>query len=240
MRSRFKKFYNEVRQNLWHKLFYLFCRLSLALGFIAAGYVKIIGERFASGLSVKHPMGAYLDALFYTGFYYPFIGIIQIIAGIFLTIPRTTILGALLYFPIIINICVLSWAVRFEGSLFTSTLMVLANLYILIYNYDRLKFILPIKNDRLHYTNIQPKKYKKKFPIKFFGAVFLIVIGTLFTTNNLFELVPRNSYKDCSKQFKNTQLQETNFDFCDCIHHQGKSLDECLNFYENSKTKEIK
>ncbi len=235
MKSKIKQFYKDVRHNLWHKLFYIFCRFSLALGFIAAGYVKIIGERFASGLAVKHPMGAYLEALHHTGFYYPFIGIAQILAGIFLIIPRTVILGALLYFPIIVNIWILSWAVRFEGSLFTSTLMVFANLYILLYNYDRLKFILPLKSEQLNYTPFRLDKYSKKFPFKFFIAVFLIAVGTLVSSNKLFELMPRNSYKDCSKQFNNNQLQNTNFDFCDCIHYQGKSLDECLNTYEKTK-----
>ena len=79
--------------------------------------VKIVGERFASGLSEIHPMGAYLEALHHTGYYYTFIGIAQVLAAILLIIPRTVTMGAILYFPIIVNIWVLSLAVRFEGIL---------------------------------------------------------------------------------------------------------------------------
>ena len=82
--------------------------------------VKIVGERFASGLSDIHPMGAYLEALHHTGYYYTFIGIAQVVAAVLLLIPRTVTLGALLYFPIIVNIWLLSYAVRFEGSIVTS------------------------------------------------------------------------------------------------------------------------
>ncbi|MDC6403925.1 MULTISPECIES: hypothetical protein [Maribacter] len=97
-----------------------------------AGWVKIIGERFASGLSIIHPMGAYLEALHHTGYYYTFIGVTQILAAILLLIPRTMTLGALLYFPIIVNIWILSYAVRFEGSYVTAPLMVWACLFLIV------------------------------------------------------------------------------------------------------------
>lgn len=102
-----------------------------------------MGERFASGLSVNHPMGHYLEALHHTGYYYTFIGVVQVAAALMLLMPRTATLGAFLYFPIILNICILTYAVRFDGSLFTAPLMVLANLYILGWNYEKWKYILP-------------------------------------------------------------------------------------------------
>jgi CRISPR/Cas system-associated protein Cas5 (RAMP superfamily) len=43
-----------------------------------------------------------------TGFYYRLIGVSQLAAALLLLIPRTTLLGALLYLPIIFNICVLT------------------------------------------------------------------------------------------------------------------------------------
>ena len=168
--SKFEQFYFNIKENRWYWYFSIFCRLILAFAFIIAGTVKIVGERFASGLSVKHPMGAYLDALHHTGFYYTFIGIAQVVAAILLIIPITVTLGALLYFPIIINIWLLSFAVRFEGSFVTSPLMVLANLYILIWNYDRLRYILPFKIFSNYGILQKPEKLSNKFPILFFTA----------------------------------------------------------------------
>lgn len=132
----------QVKQNRWLWLFSIFNRLALAAGFIPAGIVKIVGERFASGLHANHPMGHYLVALHLTGYYYTYIGVVQVAAAILLLIPRTATLGAFLYFPIILNICILTFATRFEGSLFTAPLMTLANLYLLCWNYEKWKYIL--------------------------------------------------------------------------------------------------
>ena len=137
----------EVRQKKGFRDFTLFNRIALAAGFLPSGFVKIVGERFTD-LPVTHPMGHYLDALYRTGYYYTFIGILQVTAAILLLIPRTATLGAVIYFPIILNICILSLAVRFEGSLLSSPLMVLANLYLLCWDYDKLKFIIPFKSQK--------------------------------------------------------------------------------------------
>jgi uncharacterized membrane protein YphA (DoxX/SURF4 family) len=141
--SAFDRLHSHVKQNRWMWLFSIFCRLSLAAGFIPSGIVKLMDERFASGLHAKHPMGHYLEALHTTGYYYTFIGVVQVAAAIFLLIPRTATLGAFLYFPIILNITVLTYATRFDGSLFTAPLMTLANLYLLGWNYEKWKYILP-------------------------------------------------------------------------------------------------
>jgi uncharacterized membrane protein YphA (DoxX/SURF4 family) len=132
----------QARQNRWLRDFAVFNRIVLAMGFLPSGYVKIVGERFTD-LSVCHPMGHYLEAFHRTGFYYTFVGVVQVAAACLLLIPRTATLGAVVYFPIILNICILTFAVRFVGSWVTAPLMVLANLYLLCWDYDKLKFILP-------------------------------------------------------------------------------------------------
>jgi uncharacterized membrane protein YphA (DoxX/SURF4 family) len=141
--STFDRLHSQAKQNRWLWLFSIFNRLALAAGFIPAGIVKIMDERFASGLSANHPMGHYLEALHLTGYYYTFIGVVQMAAAIMLLIPRTATLGAFLYFPIILNICILTFATRFDGSLFTAPLMTLANLYVLGWNYEKWKYIIP-------------------------------------------------------------------------------------------------
>jgi hypothetical protein len=137
------RLHSQAKQNRWLWLFSIFCRLALALGFIPAAIVKLIDERFASGLHANHPMGHYLEALHQTGYYYTFIGVVQLAAAIFLLVPRTVTLGAFLYFPVILNITILTYATRFDGSLFTAPLMTLANLYLLGWNYEKWKYILP-------------------------------------------------------------------------------------------------
>ena len=234
--SKFEQFYYRVKENGWYFLFSIFCRVSLAYAFIVAGMVKIFGERFASGLSNLHPMGAYLEALHHTGYYYTSIGIAQVLAAVLLLIPRTVLLGALLYFPIIINIWILSYAVRFEGSIVTSPLMVIANIFLLVWHYDRLKYLLPVKNLVTHEFFAKPKKYNWNFPWKFVFVVSMVVGMTIAIAHWGYEVMPRNSLADCSEQFENTEDEVAGIKFCKCIHEEGKPLDECLqNFKEDRK-----
>lgn len=139
----------KTKQKKWLRYFTVFTRILLALGFLPSGMVKILGERFTS-LSVNHPMGNYLEALHRTGWYYNFIGVMQVTAAVLLLIPRTATLGAMIYFPIILNIFLLSYSVRFEGSWVSSPLMVLANLYLLYWDYDKLRFIFPWETRKPH------------------------------------------------------------------------------------------
>ena len=46
----------QAIENKWLGYFAVFNRIVLAVGFLPAGYVKIVGERFAGGLSVNHPL----------------------------------------------------------------------------------------------------------------------------------------------------------------------------------------
>ena len=235
--NKFEAFHVYIKQNRWYWYFSIFCRYSLALGFVIAGTVKILGERFASGLSEIHPMGAYLEALYHTGYYYTFIGIVQIVAGVFLIIPKTSILGALIYFPIIVNIWILSWAVRFDGSLVSSTLMVFANTYLLVWNYDRLQHLLPVTNKSNIDIIKKPKSYNNRFPYKFFLGVFITMVLTVFLAANVFTIMPKNSLSQCQQQFRNSKNKIEGYDFCDCVHLSGNDLEHCLsNFKNNIKT----
>src|ERR1700748_2059958 len=145
--NRIEEIYYEAKSDKWFKRFVIFCRIALAVAFMISGYVKVIGERFAAGLPHNNPLGHYFDALQLTGYYYTFIGVIQIITAILLLIPRTSLLGALIYFPIIVNVCVLTYATRFDGTRGV-TMMLLASLFLLIWDYDRLKHILPFKQPK--------------------------------------------------------------------------------------------
>ena len=211
----------------------------MAYAFIVAGAVKIAGERFASGLSVKHPMGAYLEALHHTGYYYTFIGIAQIAAAILLLIPRTVALGAMLYFPIIVNIWVLSFAVRFEGSFVTSPLMVLANLFLLVWNYDRLRYLLPFKQFTSYAILYKkPGKLDNKFPFLFFAGVVAAFALIVSISISGYMVMPRNSLRDCNAQFIHTPKETAGCEFCDCIHKEGKPLEDCLEKFKKAVKKE--
>ena len=224
-----ERFYKEAKQNRWYRYFTVFNRVALAAGFFFAGYVKIMGERFTD-LHSNHPMGHYLDAIYDTGYYYTFVGILQVAAAIMLLIPRTATLGAVIYFPIILNIAILSHSVCFIGSLHSSPLMVLSNIYLLCWDYDKLKYMLPF------YGSPKPavkEKLSNRFPIVFFGLSFAAVVVLLVIITNAYDIQPYNTCESCMTQCEDSTNPEACKDFCDCIH-SGGAYHKCLEEYENA------
>lgn len=228
-----EEIYYEAKTDIWVKRFAVFCRVALAASFIPAGYVKIIGERFAAGLPSNNPLGHYFDALQLTGYYYPFIGVVQLITAILLLIPRTALLGALLYFPIIVNICVLTYATRFDGTRIT-TVMVLASLFLLIWDYDRLKHILPFKQPPTE-PHVLAKPLGKRLRVIFFGGCLALLAFIIAGTFFLYEIVPGNSEAECRNQCASSKNPAACQVFCDCIYKQGKPLDSCLATFNKAK-----
>lgn len=234
--NKLEQYYLEAKENKWYLYFAVFCRWALAIAWIISGLVKIKGERFAAGLSSNHPLGQYFDALQNTGYYYTFIGVGQVIVAVLLIIPRTAFLGAISSFPIILNICVLTYAVRFEGTR-AATFMLLANIFLLCWDYNRLKIMLLFKQDRLHDYSTNEKTLKQKFPFLFFIGVVATLIAVVFINNIMYDIRPGNEPAECWNGCPYNSNPKACEEFCDCIHNQGKPLDQCLEEYNISKTK---
>lgn len=219
--------------NRWLRYFAVLNRIALAAGFGPSGLVKITGERFTA-LSNNHPMGHYLEALYHTGYYYTFIGVLQVTAAILLLIPRTVVLGALIYFPIILNICILSFAVRFDGSFLSSPLMVLADLYLLCWNYDKLKLILPFNRPTAAEAVIDKRNISNKFPTAFFSGVAAVVIILILVIAKGFRIKPHNTLAECKVQCSTSHKPGACNTFCNDIHNAGRPLDSCLREYNRA------
>jgi len=238
IREKISNYYAFARHNRWYHLFAIFCRVMLALGFIISGIVKIKGERFAEGLPVNNPMGHYLEALFHTGYYYTFVGISQLIIALLLLIPRTTLLGALLYFPVILNICVLAHAVRFEGTRIT-LFMLLANLFLLLWDYDRLKKMLRVGTEPAQYAEKGKQAMSWKFPFLFAGFVVATMAIIIVVNMFMYDIRPGNAQDECINGCAGNSDPAACSRFCDCIYNEGRNLEDCLAAYEKDKAQHL-
>jgi hypothetical protein len=128
----------SVRANPLLQRFTVCTRILLALGFVPSSLVKIQGERFTI-IPISHPIGFFFEAMYRTGAYWNFIGWAQLIGAILLLNPRTATLGAVVFFPIILNIFVITVSLQFTGTWVITGLMLLACTYLLCWDYDRLK-----------------------------------------------------------------------------------------------------
>lgn len=116
-------------------------RVLLALAFLPSGLTKIQAHRFTI-LGVDNPVGFFFEAMYRTGIYWQFIGAAQLAAAALLLIPRTHALGALLYFPIALNIFLITVGIGFRGTPFITGPMVLASMFLLCWHYDAWKGVL--------------------------------------------------------------------------------------------------
>lgn len=229
--TRFEQIYHEARSDKWIQRFALFCHIVLSASFIPTGLVKVLGHRFAEGLSSNNPLGHYFDALYLTGYYYTFIGVSQIVVAILILIPRTSFLGVIMYFPMIVNICVLTYSTRFAGTR-ANTMLLLACLFLLLWNYDRLKYLLPNKQAKIDLPVIN-NPFGFRLRAIFFGACITVVALITIGTSYLWEIGPGNSEAECRNQ---CEKRPGACDFCDCIYKYGKPLDSCLATFSKSKT----
>jgi uncharacterized membrane protein YphA (DoxX/SURF4 family) len=131
----------RVKGNRFLKIFTVLTRILLALGFLPSGITKVLGNRFTI-LGIDNPVGFFFEAMYRTGFYWRFLGLCQLAAAALLVIPGTATIGAILYFPLILNIFVITVSLHFTGTPFITGLMLLANLYLLCWDYDKLKHLI--------------------------------------------------------------------------------------------------
>jgi hypothetical protein len=99
--------------------------------------VKIKGERFTT-LSTDTQVGYFFEAMYQSGFYWKFLGWSQLIAGILMMTQRFATLGAIVFFPIILNITLITHSVNFgSGTPAITTLMLLGTIYLLLWDYRK-------------------------------------------------------------------------------------------------------
>lgn len=126
-----------ARSQPWLARFTLMNRLLLAMAFIPTGLVKLTGQRFTT-LPVSNPVGFFFEAMYQTGPYWLFIGLAQVAAGVLLLVPAMATLGALLAFPIVVSIVLITWGIGFSGTIYITAGMLLSVTYLLAWDGDRL------------------------------------------------------------------------------------------------------
>jgi hypothetical protein len=128
------------------QLFTIYLRYLIGTAFIIAAFVmgKIIPLFDVEQLDKGLPPGltSYAFASFiHSPLYWSFIGWSQLIAGILLVTQRFARLGVVVYLPIILNIFILTYSYHFSGTDIVSGLMLLAAIYLAIWEGDKLQYL---------------------------------------------------------------------------------------------------
>lgn len=130
------KIHRWARSQAPLRRFTLANRLLLAMAFLPTGLVKATGQRFTL-LGVDTPVGFFFEAMYRTGPYWVFIGLVQVVAALLLLVPRTALLGALTFLPVSASIFLITWGVGFGNTVWVTGLMTLSAIYLVCWDAQR-------------------------------------------------------------------------------------------------------
>lgn len=134
--------FEKLRTGRLNQWIIIHLRYLVGFAFFPSGLVKLMGNRFTI-LSTDDPIGYFFEALYQSGFYWNFLGLAQISAGILLMTQRYATLGALMFLTILTNIWIITISLSFKGTWIITSLMMVAVLILLIWDKHKL---LPVFN----------------------------------------------------------------------------------------------
>lgn len=173
--------FDRLKNYTWAKLFIIYTRYLIGFAFVHASLPKIMGERFTR-IPIDNPVGFYFEAMYQSGFYWNFLGWSQMIAAVLIMTQRYATLGAILFLPIITNVFLVTWSIGFVGTPVVTFFMFLATVMLLVWEYDRLKVLLPADNQAISMQyKPDPFMHKPIWIYQGFAIIALVLFADLTT-----------------------------------------------------------
>ncbi len=171
-----------MKNKLLPQLFIIYTRYLIGFAFVFASLKKIQGRRFTTDSGAENPINTawhFFETLYQSGLYWKFIGVGQLIAGLLLMTQRYSKLGAVVFFPVIANVFVITISYDFRGTPIITGLMLLANILLLIWDWDTLKVLA---NKEPNFPDVNRLESDNIWT--FMGFAFLLItLGTSFVND---------------------------------------------------------
>jgi uncharacterized membrane protein YphA (DoxX/SURF4 family) len=111
-------------------------RMLLGFAFLPAGIKKVLRQPFTDATN-HGPFHDFLHAFYATGFFYQFVGVVQLLAALLLLSQRFAFAGALIALPVVTAITVFTWSTAVPFTASVATLMTLGMLGVLLWEIER-------------------------------------------------------------------------------------------------------
>lgn len=167
--------YLRIRNNRTLNVLTMLTRYLIGFAFIPSGLTKLLGNRFTL-LTIDDPIGFFFEGLYRTGMYWHFLGLVQVVAAFLLLSQRFATLGAVLFLGILSNVWLITISLNFGGTWVITSLMMLANLWLILWDIEKL---LPLfLRDNRDYR-ISNRKYPTYNRIWITTGYFLFIYCTV-------------------------------------------------------------
>jgi uncharacterized membrane protein YphA (DoxX/SURF4 family) len=126
----------QLRQRRWAPECVASARLLIGFAFVPAGLKKVLGQPFTAAENAG-PFHEFLHAFHATGFFYQFVGLLQLLAALLLLTQRWAWLGAALALPLITAILVFCWSTAVYPTATVVSLLFFGVLALLLWDIPR-------------------------------------------------------------------------------------------------------
>jgi len=136
---------NRIKEKIIAQIFIIYTRYLIGGAFVFASLIKIKGRRFTAESGELNPINSawhFFATMYQSGLYWHFIGIAQLVAGLLLMTQRFSKLGALVNFPIILNVFIITLSYYFAYTPVITGLMLAANLLLIVWEWNEIKVLL--------------------------------------------------------------------------------------------------
>jgi uncharacterized membrane protein YphA (DoxX/SURF4 family) len=170
---------SKLKQSRILQLFTILVRYLLGASFVFASIFKIQGIRFTPESAINAPIDSlehFFETMYQRPHYWNFIGCAQLMVGFLLMSQIFSTAGAVAFFPIITNIFVITISFQSPNILLITFLMVCGNIYLLLWDWNKLKFII-LPNPQ-NYIDNNNEFFKRKIwtylgILLFFTVIFI-------------------------------------------------------------------
>lgn len=138
-------FLQKIKELKWLQIFIIYTRYLIGGAFVFASLIKIKGNRFTFANGTDAPIHSalhFFETMYQSGLYWQFLGFGQLVAGFFLMTQRYSKLGAVAFYPIILNVFVIMISYNFGFTFIITGLMLLANTLLLLWDWNSLRIFL--------------------------------------------------------------------------------------------------
>jgi hypothetical protein len=139
----------KLKEVVWLQVFIIYTRYLIGGAFVFASLIKIKGKRFTSD-GTENPINSawhFFETMYQSGLYWQFLGVGQFIAGGLLMTQYYAKLGAVAFFPIILNVFIITISYYFAYTPVITGGMLLATVLLLIWEWDTLKMLFNLSPD---------------------------------------------------------------------------------------------
>ncbi|HLP38971.1 hypothetical protein [Lacibacter sp.] len=179
----------NIRSLFMIQLMVIYTRYLLGAAFVFASIIKMKGLRFTSSSGELAPINTslhYFETMYQSDLYWKFLGLCQFLAGALLMTQVFSLLGAVVYFAVIVNIFMITLSYDFGFTPVITGAMLLANLLLLAWDWNKLKLFFNIQPN---VENIDASTVLQNRIWAFTGTVLLLFTALYRVLNNSYDFL---------------------------------------------------